>query len=100
MAQAELLPEVTKFLDGGPKMMIGGKPVDALSGQTFDVIDPATAKVITQVPQADDPDVDAAVAAAREAFEDRRWTGLRPGKRGEILFKLGELIKRNTNELA
>ena len=41
MAQAELLPEVTKFLETGPKMIIGGKPVDSKSGKTFDVIDPA-----------------------------------------------------------
>ncbi|MDQ4028059.1 MAG: aldehyde dehydrogenase family protein, partial [Actinomycetota bacterium] len=45
-------------------------------------------------------DVDRAVAAARSAFDDRRWTGVRPGKRAEILFKLGELIKRRIPELA
>ena len=100
MAQAELLPEVTKFLETGPKMMVGGKPVDAKSGKTFDVIDPSSGGVVSQVPRADVDEVDAAVAAARQAFEDKRWTGLRPGKRTEVLFKLGELIKRNGSELA
>ena len=100
MAQAELLPEVTKFLETGPKMIIGGKPVDSKSGKTFDVIDPASGSVVSQVPRGDVPDVDAAVAAAHEAYEDKRWTGLRPGKRAEVLFKLGELIKRNGSELS
>ena len=81
-------------------MIIGGKPADAASGETFEVIDPSTGKVLTEVPRGGVADVDAAVAAAREAFEDRRWSDLRPGKRTEVLFKLGELIKRNITELA
>ncbi|MGH2729306.1 MAG: aldehyde dehydrogenase family protein [Actinomycetota bacterium] len=100
MAQVELLPEVTKFIEGAPKMMVGGRAVDATSGQTFEVIDPSTGEALTEVPRADVPDVDAAVTAAREAFDDGRWSGLRPGKRSEVLFKIGELIKRNTAELA
>ena len=100
MAQVELLPEVSKFLESGPKMVIDGKEVDALSGQTFETINPSEGTVLAEVPRAAAPDVDAAVAAARRAFEDKRWSGLRPGKRTEILYKLGELIKRNGNELA
>ena len=100
MALTELLPEAKKFIEQTPKMMIGGKPVQSISGKTFEVIDPSTGKVLTEAPQGDAGDVDAAVAAAREAFDDRRWSGLRPGKRTEILFKLGELIKKNINELA
>jgi acyl-CoA reductase-like NAD-dependent aldehyde dehydrogenase len=81
-------------------MVIGGKPSDAASGQTFEVRDPSTGKVLTEVPRGGVADIDAAVAAAREAFNDRRWAGLRPGKRTEVLYKIGELIKRNLNELA
>ena len=99
MAQAELLPEVQKFVEA-PKMVIGGKSIDATSGELFDVINPATGQTFTQVPKGGVPDIDAAVKAAREAHEDRRWAGLRPGKRTEVLFKLGELIKRNISELA
>ncbi|MEA2499132.1 MAG: hypothetical protein QOH26_1537 [Actinomycetota bacterium] len=99
MAQVELLPEVKKYLEAEPKMMIGGKPMEAASGQTFEVIDPSTAQAVTRVPRGAIEDVDRAVAAAREAFDDRRWTGLRPGKRAEVLFKVGELIKRNAAEL-
>ena len=100
MAQVELLPEVTKFIEAPPKMTIDGKSVDAVSGKTFEVYDPSTGKVFTEVPEAGVPDVDNAVAAARAAFEDHRWSGLRPGKRTEILFKIADLIKRNINELA
>jgi acyl-CoA reductase-like NAD-dependent aldehyde dehydrogenase len=96
----ELIPEVTKFVEGSPKMMIGGRSTEAESGDTFEVIDPATGRELTHVPRGGQADVDAAVAAAREAFDDKRWSGLRPGKRSEILFKVGELIKRNIPELA
>jgi acyl-CoA reductase-like NAD-dependent aldehyde dehydrogenase len=96
----ELIPEVTKFVEGSPKMMIGGRSTEADSGDTFEVIDPATGSVLTNVPRGGQADVDAAVSAAREAFDDKRWSGLRPGKRSEILFKVGELIKRNIPELA
>ncbi|MGH2747499.1 MAG: aldehyde dehydrogenase family protein [Actinomycetota bacterium] len=100
MAQVELLPEVTKFIESSPKMMVAGRRTDAASGESFAVIDPSTGKAVTEVPRAGVADVDAAVAAARQAFDDKRWSGLRPGKRTEILYKIGELIKRNINELA
>ncbi|MGH2694485.1 MAG: aldehyde dehydrogenase family protein [Actinomycetota bacterium] len=100
MAQVELVPEVTKFLDGAPKMMIAGRWEDAASAQTFEVIDPSTGQAITEVPRGGPGDIDRAVAAARGAFEDRRWRGLRPGKRTEVLYKIGELIKKNISELA
>ena len=100
MAQVELLSEVQKFIEQGPKMTVAGKPAEAASGETFEVLDPSTAKLVTEVPRAGMADVDAAVAAARASVDDKRWSGLRPGKRTEVLYKLGELIKRNMNELA
>ncbi len=99
MPQAELLPEVTKFIES-PKMVIGGKSVDAVSRDMFDVIDPATGRVLCEVPRGGVADIDVAVGAARQAHEERRWAGLRPGKRTEVLYKLGELVKRNISELA
>lgn len=96
---AELLPEVTKFIDA-PKVVIGGTSVEAVSGDTFGVTDPSTARPITQVPRGTAADIDAAVAAAREAFAGRRWSGLPPAKRAEILSKVGDLIMSNVNELA
>ncbi|MGH2755835.1 MAG: aldehyde dehydrogenase family protein [Actinomycetota bacterium] len=100
MAHIDVIPEVSKFIEGPPKMIIGGRPTDADSGESFDVRDPSTGKVLTEVPRGSMRDVDAAVSAARAAVSDKRWSGLRPGKRTEILYKIGELIKRNLNELA
>jgi acyl-CoA reductase-like NAD-dependent aldehyde dehydrogenase len=100
MASVELLAEAAAFIEKPPAMLIGGHFVPAASGETFDVLDPSTGKVLTQVPRARMEDVDAAVAAARRAFDERRWSGLRPGKRTELLFKVAELIKRNANELS
>jgi acyl-CoA reductase-like NAD-dependent aldehyde dehydrogenase len=100
MGQIDVLPEVTKFIESSPKMFVGGAQVEAASGATFEVIDPSTGRAITEVPRGAAEDVDMAVEAARQAFEEGRWTGLRPGKRTEILFKVGELIKRNITELA
>ncbi|MFN2389898.1 MAG: aldehyde dehydrogenase [Actinomycetota bacterium] len=100
MPLVELLPEVTKFIEGRPRMLIDGKPVDAASGDTFQVYDPSTGRVVTEVPRGRAEDVDAAVTAARTAFDDGRWSSVRPGKRTEVLYKLGELVKRNINELA
>ena len=100
MAQVELLAEATKFIERTPKMTIGGAAVDARSGQSFNVMDPSTGEKLTEVPRGSEADIDAAVASARAAYEDRRWSGLRLGKRTDVLYKVGELIKRNTNELA
>jgi acyl-CoA reductase-like NAD-dependent aldehyde dehydrogenase len=100
MAQVELLAEVTKFVERRPKMTIGGAAVDATSNQTFEVFNPSTGEVITEVPRGGAADIDAAVGAARESFEDGRWRGLRPGKRTDVLYKIGQLIKANTPELA
>ncbi|HVF52536.1 MAG TPA: aldehyde dehydrogenase family protein [Actinomycetota bacterium] len=100
MAKVDVLPEVTKFLEGAPKMTVAGRSVDSTSGETFEVLDPSTGARLADVPKAGIPDVDAAVDAARAAFDDRRWSGLRPGKRTEVLFKIADLIKRNLNELA
>ncbi len=96
----DVLAEVTKFVESNPRMIIDGHAVDAASGDTFDVVDPSTGSPVARVPRGGKEDVDRAVAAARAAFDDRRWTGLRPGKRAEVLFKLGELIKRRTAELS
>lgn len=99
MPAVELLPEVTKFIEQPPRMRIDGKSVGAESGETFEVFDPSTGRAFTEVPKGSTADVDKAVRAARAAFEDGRWSGLRPGKRSEILFSVAGLIKRNSKEL-
>jgi acyl-CoA reductase-like NAD-dependent aldehyde dehydrogenase len=80
-------------------MVIGGKPVDASDGRTFESFDPSTGKAFVEVPRGGAADIDAAVSAARASFDDGRWRSLRPGKRAEILIKLADLIKKNSAEL-
>jgi betaine-aldehyde dehydrogenase len=83
------------------RMVIGGEQVDAADGQTFDVVNPATGKVIATAPLGGREDVDRAVAAAKKAFEDRKgWATWAAGKRGRTLSKFASLIKANSEELA
>src|SRR5215210_2033795 len=83
------------------RMVVGGESVDAADGKTFDVVNPATGKVIATAPQGGREDVDRAVDAARKAFDDRKgWATWAAGKRGRSLSKLADLIKKNSEELA
>jgi betaine-aldehyde dehydrogenase len=83
------------------RMVIGGEGVDAADGGTFDVVNPATGKVIAKVPLGGREDVDRAVAAAQKAFEDRKgWATWAAGKRGRTLSKFAALVKQNSEELS
>jgi len=81
------------------KNLIGGKWVDAESGQTFETFNPATGEVIAHVAQSDKADIDKAVAAARRAFEGP-WSKFSPRERGAVLYRLADLIEENQEELA
>lgn len=72
----------------------------AMSGKTFDSMNPATGKVIAKIAACDAADVDYAVGKARDAFEDGRWSRLHPRDRKHVLIKLAKLIQRNARELA
>jgi hypothetical protein len=72
----------------------------AISGKTFDTINPATREVLAQVAACGPDDVNLAVQKARDAFEDGRWSRLHPRDRKEALIKLAKLVKRNARELA
>lgn len=82
------------------KAFIDGKFVDAVSGKTFDSINPANGQVLAQVAECDAADVDLAVAAGRRAFEDGRWSRMAPGDRKAVLLKLADLIRANLEEMA
>src|SRR6185312_4269960 len=66
----------------------------------IDVCNPATHELIAAVPDSDAAAVDAAVAAARSSFEDKRWRGLDPSKRERILWNIGEALLHHRDELA
>ncbi len=83
------------------RLLIGGEWVAAESGETFEVRDPATGELIGQAAAAGQRDVDAAVEAAGRAFApDSPWRTLTPQKRGELLWKVADLIEANARELA
>lgn len=82
------------------KAFIDGRFVDAVSGKTFDSINPATGAVLTSVAECDAADIDLAVVAGRRAFEDGRWSRMAPGDRKAVLLKLADLIRDNLVELA
>jgi betaine-aldehyde dehydrogenase len=79
---------------------IDGKFVDAASGKTYAVIDPATREVIAEVPQSDPEDIDRAVAAARRAFDSDGWPDTSARDRGRILFRIADYIRQNARKLA
>lgn len=82
------------------QLLIGGEFRDAVSGKTFPSINPATEEVIAQVAEADAPDIDAAVLAARAAYDNKNWSGMAARDRSKLLWKLGDLILQHADELA
>ena len=91
---------VGKFLNQNQKLYINGKWIDAKSGKTFDVEDPATGKKIATCAAGDKNDIDLAVQAARKAFDSGKWTSMPNNERGKIIWKIGELIDEHNEELA
>ncbi len=77
---------------------IGGKWQPAHNGQTFPNYNPASGELLGDFPLSDQHDVDAAVSAARGAFA--HWRRVPAPKRGELLFRVGELMKQHKEELA
>lgn len=66
------------------QLFIGGRWSDAASGSHLTTLNPATGQPLAEVAAAEAVDIDRAVAAARRAFDDGRWTGLTPMQRSRI----------------
>jgi phenylacetaldehyde dehydrogenase len=79
-------------------MLIGGEWVDAISGHTIPTIDPATGRILAEIPDAGAADVDRAVAAARAAFAG--WAATVPAERASILNRIADLMERHIDELS
>ncbi|HET8592467.1 MAG TPA: aldehyde dehydrogenase family protein, partial [Solirubrobacterales bacterium] len=78
--------------------MIGGKFVPPADGEREAVIDPATGETIARAPLSGKRDVDAAVKAARAAFDG--WSTLTPGERSNRLLKMADAIEARAEEIA
>jgi 4-guanidinobutyraldehyde dehydrogenase/NAD-dependent aldehyde dehydrogenase len=85
-------------IDG--RAFINGQRVWAVAEQTFEKHSPIDGRLLTKVARGDVADIDAAVAAARAAFDDRRWAGKSPAQRKRTLIKFADLVLKNTAELA
>ncbi|XP_047431119.1 mitochondrial 10-formyltetrahydrofolate dehydrogenase [Mugil cephalus] len=79
---------------------INGNFEDAESGKTYDSINPTDGSVICKVSYASVGDVDRAVAAAKEAFDNGPWGRMNPRDRGSLLYKLADLMEEHQEELA
>lgn len=90
-----------EFIASSPKkLLINNQWVEALSGETFAVINPATGRELMQVALAGAEDVDHAVRAARAALESGPWRTMSGEERGRLLYKVADLIEQHADELA
>jgi gamma-glutamyl-gamma-aminobutyraldehyde dehydrogenase/4-guanidinobutyraldehyde dehydrogenase/NAD-dependent aldehyde dehydrogenase len=85
-------------IDG--RAFINGERAWSRTGQQFDKHSPIDGRKLAAVARCGAPDVDAAVQAARAAFEDGRWSGMAPAKRKRVLIRFADLIQQNAAELA
>jgi phenylacetaldehyde dehydrogenase len=99
-AHTRLGNAASAFLAAKHQLLIDGKWVDAKSGTRFDVYDPATGQAIAAVAEADAADVDAAVKAARRAFETGPWSKTSPQDRCKLIWKLADLLEAHADEIA
>lgn len=77
----------------GYKMFINGEWRGSSTGETFDVLNPATNQTIARVAKGNASDAKAAVDAARTAFDNESWSGKLPGERGMLLWKLADMLQ-------
>jgi 1-pyrroline dehydrogenase len=80
------------------KQFIGGEWVESSSGETIEVLNPATGEVIAEVPSSTAEDVERAVDAAKRAWEE--WRFKTPKDRSELLLKLADIVDEHSEELA
>ncbi len=93
--------KTAEFFSRQHRMLIDGRFVPAASGKTFPVYNPATGEVVARVPEAEEEDVNRAVSAARRAFDQGPWSKkLSPSDRGQLLWKVADLLQANLEEFA
>jgi phenylacetaldehyde dehydrogenase len=100
MSPIQIDSRVSDFISKPRKMLIDGKWVNAASGKTFPTYNPATGEVLVQVAEGDRQDIDAAVQAARKAFDSGPWSQMTPSDRGKLIWKLADLLEQHLEEFA
>jgi phenylacetaldehyde dehydrogenase len=89
-----------KTLDRSPRIFVDNEWIDSSGDGTLPAIDPCTGREIARIVESNADDVNRAVAAARLAFDDGRWTGLPAAERERMIHKLADLIEAHADELA
>lgn len=79
---------------------INGEFVDSVSGETFDVLEPTTNQTYAQAASGSQADVDLAVAAAKQAFDEGPWPRMLPRQRSKVLYRIAEEVEKLGDELA
>jgi aldehyde dehydrogenase (NAD+) len=93
-------PESTPVaIDARYELFIGGKFTPPHSGCSFPSVNPATEEKLTEIAEADAADVNAAVGAARRAYE-KIWSKMPGSERGKYLFRIARFIQEKSRELA
>lgn len=100
MSLIELKPKVKEFLEGDKGLYINGEYVPSESGKTFEVKNPSTEEFIANVSEASEKDVDKAVKAAKDAFDNGEWTKIDAATRSRLIYKFADLLEENREELA
>jgi phenylacetaldehyde dehydrogenase len=98
--KTQVAPEVSQFIAQPRKMFINGEWVEAVSGKTFPVYNPATGEILAHVAEGDKEDINRAVQAARRAFDDGPWRKMTASQRGQRIWKLADLLEQHAEEFA
>ena len=98
--QLDYSAAVKRVLARKPALFINNEWVRSTHDATLAVEDPSSGVEIARIVDASDADVDRAVAAARTAFDDGRWSNLPPNKRERVINKLADLIEAHAAEFA
>ncbi|GBR52424.1 aldehyde dehydrogenase [Neokomagataea thailandica NBRC 106555] len=100
MADVKALQERSESLEIETRAFIDGKFVSSVSKKTFADVNPANGKLVADISECDQEDVEVAVAAARKAFVAGTWSKLAPRDRKVVLLKLADLLERDAEEFA
>ena len=96
----EITTDAHDFLAKHHTHFINGEAAPSTGTSRIDVVNPATGAVISSISDATKSDVDAAVDAARQAFEHESWRDMKPAQRASLLSKYADIIEAHADELA
>ena len=100
MANVNISTKTKEFIEETVPLFINGEFVKSESGKTFESINPANGDTLALVYEAGKEDIDKAVKAARSAFENPDWSDLTTLERGNLMYKLSQLIEENKQIIA